>query len=93
MSANQARLAEQDKGENNTQSLQTKVDKLTAELTEKDYQLKDSQRMNKEIKAKLFEAQKKSKTAEEDYLRVTQNMKPKVMQAIEHQKTLFQNFR
>ncbi len=42
MSANQARLAEQDKGENNTQSLQTKVDKLQAELTEKDYQLKDS---------------------------------------------------
>ena len=37
MSANQARLAEADKGENNTQSLQARVDKLLSEVREKDY--------------------------------------------------------
>lgn len=37
MSANQARLAEADKGENNTQSLQATVDKLRSEVREKDY--------------------------------------------------------
>ena len=50
------------------------------------------ERINKEIAAKLLEANKKSKMATERENKLSQNLKPKLQQAIEHQKTLFNNF-
>ena len=50
------------------------------------------ERINKEIAAKLLEANKKSKMATERENKLSQNLKPKLQQAIEHQKTLFTNF-
>lgn len=49
-------------------------------------------RSNKDVKAKLFESQKKCKLAEEREQRISQSLKPKLQQAIEHQKSLFTNY-
>ena len=46
----------------------------------------------KEIVAKLSEANKGKKMATERENKLSQNLKPKLQQAIEHQKTLFTNF-
>ena len=52
----------------------------------------DLERINKEIAAKLSEAKKAAKIATEKENKLSQNLKPKLAQAIEHQKTLFNNF-
>lgn len=54
--------------------------------------LRQLERSNKDQAAKLSEANKKSKMATERENKLSQNLKPKLQQAIEHQKTLFTNF-
>ena len=52
----------------------------------------EMERALKEVKAKLSESQRKTKSAEEREMKLSQNLKPKLQQAIEHQKTLYENF-
>ena len=89
---NQMRLAEQDKGENNTQNLQAKIERLTLELEAKDNTIHDLNRSLKEIKSKLSESQKRAKVAEEQQNRLVQSLKPRLQQAMEHQKVIFNDF-
>jgi len=54
-------MAEQDKGENSSQNMTVKIEKLQVQLREKELTIQDLNRSLKEIKSKLFESQKKSK--------------------------------
>jgi len=92
MNANQARLAEQDKGESNSQNLSVKLENMQNQLHEKDIEIANLTRSVKEIKSKLSESQKKSKQAEEGMQKLSQQLKPKLQAAIEQQKFLFESY-
>ena len=82
-------MAEQDKGQSDSHNIQAKLDRALDEIQEKNRDIAELERANKQISGRLYESQKKANLAVEREQKLSQNLKPKLQQAVEQQKTLF----
>ena len=89
----QARIAETDKGSSDHQdNLNKQLHELSNENNTLKLELDEKHRMIKELTAKRSELMKKNKQIEERELKLSQNLKPRLAQAIENYRYLTVNF-